>query len=149
MAVQSTQFSVGRDVQAVLIAPNGVRIDLTNLTDFDVKPQYKTARCEPLNRPPVERSLPAGHNFTFNIDRRDATNDQLFTAIEAGWWASGSADLGTGSAGSLFVYITETNQSTTVEQYAGVSVKLTNKGSIKQDGTIKQTIEGFASQKVA
>ena len=144
-----TIFVVGRDVQAVLVAPNGVRIDLTNLTDFDVKPKYKRAECEPLNVPPAVRMLPSGHEGTFNIDRRNPANDLLFTAIEQAWWAVGSADNGTGSTGLLTVFITEVGGGTTTEQYSGLSVWLENKGTIKQDSPIKQTIGFFASQKVA
>ena len=130
MATQGTNFNVGRDVVAVLIAPNGTVFDFGTVTDFDVKPQYKEASSDPLNAPPVKRFLPAGHTGTFNIDRRNALNDAAFTAIETGWWASGSADLGTGATGSLTITITETSGAQTIEQYIGVSVKLTNKGTI-------------------
>jgi len=142
-------FNVGRDVQAVLYAPNGVRIDLTNLTDFDVKPQYKEARSDALNQPPAVRFLPAGFMFTFNIDRRDATNDNAFLLIEQAWWAIGSQDPGTGSTGSMTVLINETNGGQTIQQYSGVALKMPNLGSIKQDSPIKQTIEGFASRRLS
>jgi hypothetical protein len=149
MAAGGTIFSVGRDVQAVLIAPNGTRIDLTNLTDFDIKPQYKMAVSDALNRPPAHRALPSGHTGTFNIDRRDGTNDLLFVLIEQAWWAFGSADNGTGSTGSLLVQITEIGGGVTTQQYLGVSLWLENAGSIKQDSPIKQTIGMFASQRVS
>ena len=144
-----TVFVVGRDVQAVLVGPGNVgRFDLTNLTSFDVKPQYKVATCEPLNSPPAERALPSGHRITFNIDRRDGTNDRLFLAIETGWWARGSADGGTGSNGMLTVFINEVNGGQTREQYSGISVRMSNKGDVRQDSPLKQTIEVFASRRV-
>ena len=142
-------FSVGRDVQAVLIAQNGVRIDLTNLIDFDIKPQYKTAQSDPLNQPPAMRYLPAGHTFTFNIDRRDGTNDAAFLLIEQAWWAIGSQDPSTGSTGSMTIIINETSGGQTIQQYTGVSLMLSNMGSIKQDSPIKQTITGFASRRIS
>jgi hypothetical protein len=140
-----TNFNVGKDVQLVLIAPNGQRVDLTNITDFDAKPQYKTARSDLLNNPPIERYLPAGHMISFSIDRRDGTNDRLFSQIEQNWWANGSADLGTSNQGQAFAYITETNGTQTTWQFTGVALKLTNRGDVKTDSPIKQKIEGFAS----
>lgn len=143
-----TIFTVGRDCQGVLVAPNGAQIDLTNGTTIEITPEYKTARCDPLNVPPAERFLPAGHRLMFTIDRRNATNDQIFTAIETAWWSVGSADNGTGSTGAFTLYTNEVGGGQTVEQYQGLALKMSKKGSISQDSPIKQTIEGYASQKV-
>jgi hypothetical protein len=144
----ATVFTVGRDCQGVLIAPNGNRMDLTNETTIEITPEYKTARCDPLNSPPAERFLPAGHRIMITLDRRNSQNDVIFTSIEQNWWAIGSADNGTGSQGMFTLFTTEVGGGLTVEQYSGLAMKLGKKGTITQDSPIKQTIECFASQKV-
>jgi hypothetical protein len=139
-------FSVGRDVQAVAIAPNGTRIDLTGLTDFSYHPMYKKPRSEPLNGPPIERYIPDGHQLKFTIDRTNSNNERLVSQIEQGWWALGSSDPGTWAAGTVYIYITETSGSTTTMQFSGVSLGMTQGGDYKTDTPIKQTIEGFAQR---
>lgn len=141
-------FSVGRDVQAVLIGPNGARFDFTNLTGFDWTPQYKDVRSEPLNGPPIERNLPTGHRLKFMIDRNGPTNDVIFTNIEALWWAVGSSDPGTSANGSAFVYINESDGSQTIMIFGGLSVKLTEGGNFTVDNPVKQTIEAHAQRKL-
>lgn len=137
-------FTVGRDAQAVFIAPNGTRLDLSLMTEFSWKPEYKTARCDPLTEPPMERFLPAGHRITFNVDRNGPANDVLISQIEQGWWSQGSADSGTSTNGTIFVYVNELDGSQTTYQGSGVSIKCTNGGDYKTDSPIKQSYEGFA-----
>ena len=137
-------FTVGRDAQAVFIAPNGTRLDFSLLTEFSWKPEYKTARSDPLNDAPLERFLPAGHRLMFNVDRNGPANDALISQIEQGWWAVGSADSGTSNNGTIYVYITELDGSATTYQGSGVSIKMTNGGDFKTDSPIKQSYEGFA-----
>jgi hypothetical protein len=139
-------FSVGRDVSAVATAPNGTRVDLTGLTDFNWAPQYKTPRSEPLNGPPIERMIPYGHRLKFSIDRTNPNNEQLISQIEQGWWTYGSADSGTWSTGTVYVYITETSGSQTTMQFSGVSLGMTQGGDYRTDNPIKQTIEGHAQR---
>lgn len=139
-------FSVGRDVQAVAIAPNGTRLDLAGLTDFSYQPQYKRPRSEPLNGPPIERYLPYGHVLKFNIDRTNSNNERLISQIEQGWWAVGSADPGTWAAGTIYVFIQETDGSQTTIQFSGVSLGMTQGGEYRTDNPVKQTIEGHAQR---
>ena len=141
-------FTLGRDGQGSLIAPNGSRIDLSGLTDFDWTPEYKTARSEPLSGPPIERFPPSGHRIRFNLDRNGPANDAVFAAIEQGWWTVGSADPGTSANGSAFFFINETDGSQTTYQFTGVALKLTKGGEYKSDSPVKQTIEGFAQRKM-
>jgi hypothetical protein len=141
-------FTVGRDCSAVAIAPNGVRIDLSGLTDYDWTPEYKQARSDPLSSPPMERFLPSGHRLKFSLDRMGPANEALFVQIENGWWNAGSADPGTSNNGSVTIFIIETSGARTVSQFTGISMKLTAGGSFKTDAAIKQTIECFAQRKV-
>jgi hypothetical protein len=145
VAIQGN-FSVGRDVQAVVISSYGTRLDLTGLTDFSYHPQYKKPRSEPLNSPPITRYIPDGHQLRFTIDRTNPNNEQLISQIEQGWWTSGSADPGTWAAGTVYIYIQETDGSQTTIQFSGVSLGMTQGGEYKTDVPIKQTIEGFAQK---
>lgn len=139
-------FTVGRDAQAVFIAPNGTRLDLSGMTDFNWTPEYKQARSDPLNQPPIERFLPAGHRIKFTIDRNGPANDLLFSQIELGWWTQGSADPGTSDAGTVYIYIQESSGAQSTYQFSGVGLKLSQGGDFKTDSPIKQTIEGFAQR---
>ena len=139
-------FTVGRDAQAVFVAPNGTRIDLSGLTDFSWTPEYTTAKAMPLNGPPIERFLPSGHRISFTIDRNGNANEALISSIENLWWAVGSADSGTSNTGTIFVYIQESDGSQTTWQFSGVSLKVTKGGDFKTDSPIKQTVEGFAQR---
>lgn len=141
---QADNFTVGRDIQAVLIAPNGTRVDLSKMTDFNHTPEYKTAVSSPMTSPKMERYLPDGHKLKFSIDRRDSSNEALFSGIEAGWWSVGSADPGTSPNGSLFVYINEVDGSQTTHQFRGVALKFGGIGDAKSEAAIKQTVDGHA-----
>lgn len=139
-------FSVGRDAQVVLIAPNGTRVDLTGITDYRWTPQYKDVNSSPMNGPTIRRSLPDGHNLVFSIDRNGSANEALFSQIEAGWWSTGSADNGTSATGSAFIYISEPDGSTTTHQFTGVSLKLQAGGDFRSEQAVKQTIDGHAQR---
>jgi hypothetical protein len=137
-------FTVGRDCQAVLIAPNGTRFDLSKVTDFSHTAEHKTATSSPLNSPKQERFLPDGHRLKFSLDRRDGTNEAIFAAIEAGWWAFGSIDPGTSSNGAAYIYINEADGSQTTHQFRGLTIKSNGLGDFRGDQPVKQTIEAHA-----
>ena len=140
-------FTVGRDAQATFIAPNGTRMDMSGITDFDWTPEYKTARSDVLNGPPIERFLPAGHRLRFSVDRNGPANDLLITQIEAGWWNVGSSNLGTSANGSATFTITETTGQQTIMQFGGLTIKMTEGGQFRTDQPVKQTFEAYAQRK--
>jgi len=142
MAVDN--FTVGRDGQAVLIAPNGTRFDLSKITNFQHTSEYQTVTSRPLNTPKQERYLPDGHRLKFDLDRRDATNEAVFKAIEQGWWTIGTADPGTSPSGTCYIYINEIDGSQTTHQFSGVTLKFGGIGDWKTESAVKQTIEGHA-----
>lgn len=53
------RFNLGRDCTVILIGPYG-RVDLTEVTDFEVKQKTDTVAVKPLNGPPMEAHGPAG-----------------------------------------------------------------------------------------
>lgn len=139
-------FTVGRDAQAVFIAPNGARLDFSGLTEFKWTPKYKTVSVAPLNSPPIVRELPDGHSLSFTLDRNGNANDRLVSQIEQGWWSVGSVDQGTSANGSIFVYINEADNSQTTYQFSGASLKMTSGGDFKTDTAIKQSFEAHAQR---
>lgn len=139
-------FSVGRDVTAIVIAPNGTRLDLTGLTEVRWVIRQKKVRSEPLNAPPIERYLPDGHELTFELDRANSNNEQFCSQVEQGWWTLGSADPGTWAGGTVYIYVTETDGSQTVKEFTGASLALVQGGDARVENPIKQRIEGFAQR---
>lgn len=142
-------FTVGRDCTAVLISPIGAAITLPALTQIGTKPQYKQVTSEPLNSPPERRYLPSGHEVTLSFDRVDGSVESYFSLIEAGWWANGTSDGGTGPNGALFVYVTNPDGSLSTRNYQGLSFGLTDAGTFTVDQVVKQEISGFAGQMFA
>jgi hypothetical protein len=142
----TTTFTVGRDAQAVLVAPNGTIIDMPLLTQIQTKPQYKRADSTPLNQPPMRRSLPAGHEVMLTFDRLNGNVELAFSQIELNWWAGGTPDGGgTNPTGALFVYVTNPDGSQTTRNYQGLSLEFTNAGDFTVDAPVKQEITAFAS----
>jgi hypothetical protein len=147
MATPAT-FTVGKDCSAVLISPYGTTITLPLLTEITTTPEYATPKSAPLNSYPIERNLPMGHRLKFSFDRSGPAVDQLFSNIEANWWAQGTPDGGTNSAAAAYIYVNEPGGGTTTYQYVGVSLAQTNSGSISVDNPIKQEISGFAQTRI-
>jgi hypothetical protein len=142
----SGTFSVGFDSSWVVIAPNGTRLDLTGLVDVKWTRRYKTVPHDPLTGPPQERSLPAGHELMLTAERTNAALEQLASQIEQGWWASGSADSGTSTNGSAFLYFNNPDGSQTTHQFSGASLSFPDGGNYVTEGAVKQTIRIFASR---
>ncbi len=142
--MSQTTFNVGRDVTVVAISATGARLDLTGLTKFSVKNNVAKVTSVPLNTVPLMRALPEGHDISFDIDRKSAANDALFSQIEQGYWAGGYPN-GTTGGGTLWVYITETDGSTSTFQGTGVVLWAEQEVEASQKEALKQTIGGFAS----
>lgn len=141
-------FTTGMDISAVLLAPNAIPIDLSGLTDLQWTPLYRELRSEPLDAPPLERSLPHGHRIRFAIDRNGSRNEALITAIEAGWWFFGGLDPGTSANGAAFFYINESDGSSTTWGFSGVSLKMIDGGTFVADRAVRQVFEVFARRKL-
>jgi len=139
-----TTFGVGRDISVVVISPIGVRLDLTGQIEINWRARYERVTHEPINSPTRERFLPNGHDWSMSLERRGPANEALFSAIEAGYWAGGYPN-GTQDGGSIYVYVSEVNGSTTIYQGTNVSMSMPDRLTASQKTAIKQTIEGFAS----
>jgi hypothetical protein len=132
----NTTFTVGKDVTSVLVSPYG--------TQISVKREYQTAKSTPLGSPPIERALPQGHRLVFSYDRSGPQIDQMFTQIEANWWANGTPDGGTNASGSVYIYVNEPNGGSTTYNYQNVTFSQTDAGTISVENPIKAEITAFA-----
>ena len=140
----NTTFTVGRDCSAVLISPYGTEITMPLGTQISAKREYQMAKSTPLNTPTIERALPQGHRLTFAYDRVDASVDQIFSQIEANWWAGGTPDGGTNASGSAYIYVNEATGGVTTYNYQNVTFSQTDAGTFSVENPVKGEISAFA-----
>jgi hypothetical protein len=143
MPIQNTQgtFNVGRDCTVVLMGPNG-RVDLKNVTAFDVKQETAPLKSDRLDGVQMNAELPKGWSGSLECDRGDPTVDSLFASIESAWFNGGSYQVAT-----MFQYISEDGGGTSTYAYDNVALKLTDAGSWKPDAVVKQTIGFIANRR--
>jgi hypothetical protein len=137
-------FNVGLDCTLVLIAPTGQRVDLSIVTDFEAKQDVQAVRVMPLNGPPLGADLPKGWTGSFGVDRASSSVDDLFSTIEQGFWATGLFGIG-----QIYQYVNEVDGSESTYVFNGVTMNLSDSGSWKADGAVKQKIAFFASTRDA
>lgn len=132
-------FSLGRDTSLVVISPLGTELSIPYVTQFDAKQETHRVTIRPLNGPPQAVDIPDGWNISIHVERASSAVDDLFAAIELGYWAGGI--IGTGE---VYVYISEPDGSTSTWLYSGVTMKLTDAGTFKIDSAVTQTIDAYA-----
>ncbi|MDE1990735.1 MAG: hypothetical protein KGI82_09735 [Betaproteobacteria bacterium] len=142
--MSQTTFNVGRDVSAVAITATGQRLDLTGLTKFTVKDNIEKVKRDRVNTVPLMRALPDGHDITFDIDRMNGTNDAFISSVEQGYWAGGYPN-GTTGGGTLYVYINETDGSTSTYLGTNAVFWMEDRLSAEQKSAVTQTMMGFCS----
>ncbi|MBV9756354.1 MAG: hypothetical protein JO047_04810 [Alphaproteobacteria bacterium] len=135
----TTQFSIGRDCQLVVIGPAG-RVDLTYVTGFESRQLTTPVRIDRLDGVPMAAELPKGWEGSFEVERGTSEVDDFIAAAEAAYFAQGSLP-----AGSLYQYVTEVDGSTSTYQYDSVVFKLANAGAWRGDAAVKQKLEFWAS----
>lgn len=135
----TASFNIGRDCKVVLVY-NSLTINLSLVTGFDAKQKTKNLMVDPLNGPPIGADVPGGWDFSFEVERGNSAIDDLISGIEIGYWAGSIL-----TTGQVFQYVEETDGSTSTYQFDGATLRLSNAGMWKQDATVKQTLEGFAS----
>ena len=132
-------FNLGNDVEAVIAGPFGL-IEFSQLTGFKIKQRIKKAAIEPLNAAPLEKHVPMGWDGSFEIERATSAADDLANAIEAGFLATGEINSGT-----ITIYITEKNNSTSIYLFSDVAMSLGDAGDWSRGKSVKQMVEFFAS----
>lgn len=137
----TTQFSIGRDCQLVVIGPAG-RVDLTYVTGFESRQLTTPVRIDRLDGVPMAAELPKGWEGSFEVERGTSEVDDFIAAAEAAYFAQGSLP-----AGSLYQYVNEVDGSTSTYQYDAVVFKLANAGAWRGDAAVKQKLEFWASSR--
>ena len=137
----TTQFSIGRDCQLVVIGPAG-RIDLTFVTGFESRQITHPVRVDRLDGVPMAAELPRGWEGSFEVERGTSEVDDFIAAAEAAYFAQGNLPFGT-----LYQYVQEVDGSTSTYQYDAVVFKLSNAGTWKGDASVKQKLEFWASKR--
>ena len=137
----TTQFSIGRDCQLVVVGPAG-RVDLTYVTGFESHQLTTAIRIERLDGVNMGAELPKGWEGSFELERGSPEVDDFIAAIEAAYYAQGSL-----ATGTLYQYVQEADGSVATYQYDGVAFKLANAGSWRGDAAVKQRLDFFASRR--
>ncbi len=139
----STNFSVGRDCQLVVMGPYG-RIDLTYVTAFDSRQLTAPVRIDRIDGTQMAAELPKGWEGHFEVERGSSAVDDFIAQAEAAFFAGSAVP-----AGTLYQYVNETDGSTSTYQYTGAVFKLAQAGTWKGDSSVKQRLEFFAARRTS
>ena len=137
----STNFSVGRDCQLVVLGPYG-RIDLTHVTAFDSRQVTTPVRIDRIDGTQMAAELPKGWEGHFELERGSSAADDFIAQAEAAFFNGSPVP-----AGTLYQYVTEIDGSTSTYQYDGAVFKLAQAGTWKGDASVKQRLEFFAGRR--
>lgn len=140
----TSTFNLGKDVQVIVIAPNGQRLDLAVVTEFTARQTIQNVKIMPLNGPPQAYHLPSGWEGTITVDRANPVADRAFSEIERQFWAGGSFNTGT-----IYQYINERDGSVSGFQYNNATMNLSQIGDWRAETPVRQTIDFFASTRTA
>ncbi|GBQ46064.1 hypothetical protein ACM0P6_02120 [Komagataeibacter sucrofermentans] len=127
-------FNIGRDCRVVLVY-NGSRIDLPTVTGFNAAQRTHQLESNPLNDMPLFYDVPGGWGGQFSFQRDGSGADDLFAAIESGFWSAGTVILG-----SIYQYVTECDGSLSTYEFIGASLRLSDAGRYQSETLVTQTI---------
>lgn len=134
-------FSVGRDVQLVVIGPSG-RVDLSHVTAFDSRQMTQSIRVNRLDGNHLGMELPKGWEGSFEIERADSVIEDFIASSEQQFYNGSQTPPNT-----MYQYVSEVDGSISTYQYDAVVFRLVNAGHWKGDLAVKQKLEFFASRR--
>ena len=134
-------FSVGRDVQLVVIGPSG-RVDLSHVTAFDSRQMTQSIRVNRLDGNHLGMELPKGWEGSFEIERADSVIEDFIASSEQQFYNGSQTPPNT-----MYQYVSEVDGSISTYQYDAVVFRLVNAGHWKGDAAVKQKLEFFASRR--
>jgi hypothetical protein len=135
-------FNTGNNLRAVFMGAYG-RLDLSHITGFHSKPIIHQIMVKPLGNSPLQQRNPAGWDFTFQVERKNAIADNYQALKEANFWAGAQIP-----TENVFIYITETDGSTTKFTFTDCVSSLDDAGNWQQESSVKLTINGFAGKRL-
>ena len=127
-------FNIGRDCRVVLVY-DGSRIDLPTVTGFNAQQRTHQLTSNPLNDMPLFYDVPGGWGGQFTFQRDSAGADDLFAAIESGFWSAGTVVLG-----SIYQYVSECDGTLSTYEFIGASLQLSDAGRYQSETLVSQTI---------
>jgi hypothetical protein len=136
-------FNIGRDVSMDIVDPVRGLVRVPLKTGATFTPVYDSLQSKALDGIPRHDEIPNGHRIAVEVDRKDATLDDYFTAREADYFNG----LPVPNV-SFTETITEQNGGVSVFRYTDVAIKLTNGGTWRGNTITTQAFEGMASRKI-
>jgi len=140
----ANSFNVGRD-GAQLTIRDSIQgtVNFNGMISFDTKPRTKKLESETIDGETRFRSLPNGHEGTFEFDREDSSVTDYFANKEANFFANLPPE-------DVFITHTINNMNGTVSQhqYIGVDLALDDDGTYKGLDKVVQKVSWRASHKI-
>ncbi|MDE8342958.1 MAG: hypothetical protein POG24_03975 [Acidocella sp.] len=138
----TTQFSIGRDCQLVVMGPAG-RVDISYVTGFESSQVTQPVRVDRLDGVQMATELPKGWEGSFEVERGSSAVDDFVAAAELAYRTSGALPYG-----MVYQYVTESDGSVSTYQYDGVVFRLANAGAWRGDASVRQKLLFFAASRV-
>jgi hypothetical protein len=133
-------YNVGKDISLDIVDPVLGALRFAIRTDFEATPEFTELKSIAADGVARYEFLPIGHKLNFSFDRKDSSIDSYFAQREAQYFSGQTL-----AKVTITETIRNTDGSVSVFQYAGVALKLTNRGSWKGDAKVESKIEGMAS----
>lgn len=137
-----SNYSVGRDYTLVIQTSNGT-LQPNKITEFKSKQDVTDVRVKRLDGITDHVRFFDGWSGGFSIERQDATLDNYFAQLEAGYYAGINEQ-----AAQIYETIQEANGAISQFRYDGVLMTLDDAGTRAGDATIKQSISFVASRRI-
>ena len=135
-------YSVGRDYTLVIQTSSGA-LQPNKITEFKSKQDVTDVRVKRLDGITDHVRFFDGWSGGFSIERQDATLDNYFAQLEAGYYAGINEQ-----AAQIYETIQEANGAVSQFRYDGVLMTLADAGNRAGDATIKQSINFVASRRI-
>lgn len=135
-------FSIGKDVVLDLVGETGV-LAFTIITGFDAAQMTNRIQVKPLDGIPRFLEIPDGWSGSFDYERRDASIDNYFAALEARYYSGLNVKAITATE-----TITEPSGNVSQFRFEGMMLRLASAGSWIADATVKPKIEWCAGRRI-
>ena len=134
--------SLGKDIVFHVVTPTGT-LALSGKTDYEIKPMFSELKHKDLDGTTTYAYVPDGWTISMKVERKDATIDNYFAALEASYYA-GNNLLG----GTILESIQEADGSVSQFQYTSVALKYDDAGNWKSDGYVVVSLTGMATRRI-
>lgn len=144
MVAAANTFNIGRDgLQLTVFDPLFGQVTFNGLTGFSSKPRYKKLESEGADGVTKFRTIPNGHEGTFEIDRQDSSVDAFFAQKEANFFAQLLPTQAT-----IAQTVSELDGTVTQWMYTNVELALDNAGDWKSLEKVALQISFQASKRI-